>query len=221
MSFRMTLYPGIFSPWKVPFFFLSLLLLPWLASSQALAAERVRVTWVIDGDTIRLANGQKVRYLGIDAPEMEKNGQPEYLAPEATDYNRRLVLDKEVFLEYGPERGDHYNRVLAYVFLGNGLFINGELVKKGLAHVLYHGPWMERFEALLQLQREAMQDSRGIWAKMLKETENGYRGQKRSLRFHRLSCPLGKKISPQNLVLLTSKKEAFGHGYSPCRNCQP
>jgi endonuclease YncB( thermonuclease family) len=188
---------------------------------QILPAESVRVTGVIDGDTIVLSDGQRVRYLGIDAPEMGKDGPADFLAQESTQFNRRLVLKKEVRLVYGEEKRDRYDRLLAYVFLDNGVFVNGELVKQGLAKVLYHGPRMERFDELLQFQREAIQDSRGIWAKAFKESEDRYRGQVHTRRFHRLDCPLGKNISPKNLILFQSKKEAYWQGFSPCRNCKP
>ena len=144
--------------------------------SQILSADSVRVDGVIDGDTIIISGGQRVRYLGIDAPEREGKGPAEFLAQESAQLNRRLVLKKEVRLVYGPERRDRYDRLLAYVFLENGLFVNGELVKQGLAKVLYHGPWMERFDELLQLQRGAIKDFRGIWAKALKESDDQLSG---------------------------------------------
>jgi micrococcal nuclease len=181
----------------------------------------VRVTGVIDGDTFIMADGQRVRYLGIDTPERGKDGPDEYMAREAYEFNRRLVLKKEVRLEYGQERRDRFDRCLAYVFLDTGLFVNGELVKKGLAHVLYHGPGVERFGELLQWQREAIQNSRGIWTKVLTESGDQYRGQKFTRRFHRPDCPLGKKIAPKNLITFRSKKEAYWQGYSPCRTCKP
>ncbi|MFH0788246.1 MAG: thermonuclease family protein [Pseudomonadota bacterium] len=187
----------------------------------ALSAGWELVTGVMDGDTIQLAKGQRVRYLGIDTPERGGDGSEEFLAEEAYLYNRRLVLNKEVRLEAGPEGRDRHGRVLAHVFLSNGLFVNGELIKKGLAQVLYHGPGMERFAELLQWQREAIQDTRGIWAKALKETDDLYRGHGGSRRFHRQDCSLGKKIVRRNLVLFPSKKEAYRQGYSPCRICKP
>ncbi|MGA3086650.1 MAG: thermonuclease family protein [Thermodesulfobacteriota bacterium] len=192
-----------------------------LSPRTILSADSVRVTRVIDGDTIILSDGQHVRYLGIDAPERAGKGPAEFLAQESTQFNRRLVLKKEVRLEFGQEKRDRYDRLLAYVFLDNGLFVNGELVKQGLAHVLYHGPRMERFDELLKLQREAIQDSRGIWAKALKESEDSYRGQVHTRRFHRLDCPFGKNIAPKNLILVQTKKEAYWQGFSPCRNCKP
>lgn len=176
---------------------------------------------VIDGDTIILSDGQRVRYLGIDAPEREGKGPAEFLAQESTRLNRRLVLKKEVRVVYGPERRDRYDRLLAYVFLNNGMFVNGEMVRQGLAQVLYHGPWMDRFDELLQLQREAIRESRRIWTKVLKESDDRYRGQIHTRRFHRLNCPLGKTIAPKNLIIYRSKKEAYWEGYSPCRTCKP
>jgi micrococcal nuclease len=192
-----------------------------LFTGAAFPSALVRVTGVIDGDTIIISDGQRVRYLGIDTPERGKDGPDEFLAREAYEFNRDLVLKKEVRLVIGQEKQDRFERLLAYVFLGNGLFVNAELVKKGLAQVLYHGPWMERFDELLQLQREAIKNKRGIWTKALKESDDRYRGQIHTRRFHREVCPLGKGIAHKNLIILRSKKEAYWQGYSPCRSCKP
>jgi micrococcal nuclease len=202
-------------------FFIIVVLSFELFPGLTLSDETVRVTGVIDGDTIIITGGQRVRYLGIDTPEKGKDGPPEFLAQEAYLFNRKLVLNKEVRLRYGPERRDNFDRVLAYVFLDNGLLVNGELVKQGLAKVLYHGPWMERFNELLQHQREAIRDGRGIWAKALRESDEAYRGQVHTRRFHRQECPLGKKIARKNLIIFRTKKEGYWQGYSPCRTCKP
>jgi micrococcal nuclease len=203
------------------YFALILCLSAGLFPCQSVAAESVRVTGVIDGDTIIIADGQRVRYLGIDTPEREKDAPSKFMAQEAYEFNRKLVLNKEVRLVYGPERRDRFDRLLAYVFLDNGLFVNSELVKKGLAQVLYHGPWMERFAELLKLQREAIQNSRGIWAKVLTESDDHYRGQVHTRRFHGQVCSLGKKIASKNLINFRSRKEAYWEGYSPCGSCKP
>lgn len=185
------------------------------------SAETVRVTGVIDGDTIIITGGQRVRYLGIDTPEKGKEGPPEFMAQEAYLLNRKLVLNKEIRLKYGSERRDNFDRVLAYVFLDSGLLVNGELVKQGLAKVLYHGPWMERFDELVQIQREAMKEGKGIWVKVLSESDKAYRGQVHTRRFHRQECPLGKRIARKNLIIFRLKKEAYWQGFSPCRTCKP
>jgi len=209
---------------KIPLFFIFLIIIYLslgLFPGLTLSDETVRVKGVIDGDTIVIAGGRKVRYLGIDAPEMGKDGPPEFMAREAKEFNRQLVFNKEVRLEFGPEKRDRFDRLLSYVFLDNGLLVNGELVKQGLATVFYHGPWMERFDELLRLQREAIKNSRGIWNRALKETDESYRGQMFTRRFHHLDCPLGKRISRKNLIIFRSKKEAYWQGYSPCRACKP
>lgn len=203
-------------------FWLILILLSWLNWSPLLADDLFRVSGVLDGDTIIITGGQSVRYLGIDTPERGKEGRPdEFMAREAYEYNRRLVLKKEVRLAYGQEKQDKFNRKLAYVFLDNGLFVNAELVRKGLAYVLYHGPNLERFEELLAIQREAMKEEKGLWSKALTESCPNYRGHRQTRRFHRPDCPLGKKIARKNQIRFPSKKEAFGQGYSPCRTCKP
>src|SRR3989339_1288678 len=105
------------------------------------------VRTVFDGDTIQLQSGEKVRYLGIDTPEMGET--VEFMAQEALQMNRRMVAGKRVRLEFDGEREDRYGRKLAYVFLENGEMINALLLRNGLAHVLVTGPGLNRFPVLL------------------------------------------------------------------------
>ena len=184
-------------------------------------AEWRKVASVEDGDSITLENGRRVRYLGIDSPERGGPGKGEYLAEEAHRFNRQLVRGQEVRLEYEAERLDRYQRLLARVYLKNGLWVNGEMVKNGLAHVLYQAPNTEKFEELLKWQREAMDDRRGFWIKALEETDSDYRGQRITRKFHRMDCADGQKIAARNLVLFKNKKDAYFRGFSPCRICRP
>jgi micrococcal nuclease len=184
-------------------------------------AEWGKVASVEDGDSITLEDGRRVRYLGIDSPERGGPGKGEYLAEEAYRFNRQLVRGQEVRLEYETERLDRYQRVLARVYLKSGLWVNGEMVKKGLAHVLYQAPNTEKFEELLKWQREAMDDRRGIWSKALEETDSGYLGQRITRRFHRLDCADGQKIAARNRIVFKDKKDAYSQGFSPCRICRP
>ena len=184
-------------------------------------AEWRKVAGVEDGDSITLEDGRRVRYLGIDSPERGGPGKGEYLAEEAHRFNRQLVRGQEVRLEYEAERLDRYQRLLAQVYLKNGLWVNGEMVRKGLAHVRCQAPNTEKFEALLKCQREAMDDRRGIWSKALEETDSGYRGQGTTRKFHRRDCGNGQKIAARNLIVFRYKKDAYGQGFSPCRVCRP
>jgi micrococcal nuclease len=121
--------------------------------SSALAAT---VTAVIDGDTISLSNGTKVRYLGINTPE---RGQPFY--EEAKRFNARLVGGKDVRLETGPVKRDGYGRLLAYVYVGDVL-VNARLIAEGLGYLFVIDP-LGREAELLRLQKEAQKQTKGMW----------------------------------------------------------
>lgn len=186
--------------------------------------QEARVTRVIDGDTAVIEGGVRVRFLGIDAPEMEKDGRPaEFLAHESKAYVAGLIQGKIVRLEYDRLRYDHYGRLLAYLFLPEGTFVNGEIVRQGLARVYFHDPNFRYREVLQAAQQEAMAAGRGLWQKPLaqQQKEIYYVGNKRSLRLHRPECPMAAKIAPANRVRFTSLQEAYQQGYSPCRSCKP
>lgn len=123
---------------------------------------------VIDGDTIVLRDGRKVRYLGINAPE---HGQP--YAREATNFNRRLVSGLPVRLEFDQVREDRHGRLLAYVYAtkcemrsakcGEETMVNEQLLAEGLAHVFFMPPNTRFAERLLQVQEKAHTARRGMW----------------------------------------------------------
>jgi micrococcal nuclease len=186
-----------------------------------LVAEAV-VVHVVDGDTVVLANGQRVRLLGIDAPEMEHEGKPaDFLAHKSKKFLAELVQGKRVRLEYDRLRYDRYGRILAYLFLLDGTNVSREMVREGLAHVYTVPPNMRFREELLAAQRQAINARRGIWLQALKQDEPYYIGNKRSLLFHRPSCHLGQNTSKKNRVEFKSILDAYEQGYSPCRTCKP
>jgi len=116
-----------------------------------------KVNYVIDGDTIVLENGEKVRYLGINAPEL---GQP--YSSQALKLNKKLVLNKKVRLEFDIQKRDKYNRLLAYVWSG-GVLVNEKLVKEGLAVSETIQPNVKYQDRILKAQQEARKNCRGIW----------------------------------------------------------
>src|SRR3989338_9643569 len=81
---------------------------------------------VIDGDTIELANGQIVRYVGVNAPN---NGEP--FEEEATEANQKLVQGKTLTFEYDTYTSDRFGRILAYPMV-NEKNVVVELTHKGL-----------------------------------------------------------------------------------------
>jgi micrococcal nuclease len=180
------------------------------------------VAHVVDGDTVVLANGQKVRLLGIDAPEMEREGQPaDFMAHKSKKFLAELVQGKRVRLEYDRLRYDRYGRTLAYLILPDGTNVSREMVLQGLAHVYTVPPNMRFREELLAAQREAISAPRGIWLKALKQDEPFYIGNRRSLLFHRPTCHLGQNTAKANRVQIKSITDAYQQGYSPCRTCKP
>jgi endonuclease YncB( thermonuclease family) len=121
------------------------------------AAERV--ARAIDGDTLVLEDGRKVRYAGVNAPEQ---GDPGY--QESMQANNLLVGGKEVRLEFGRQRTEKHERLLAYVYAGR-TFVQAELVKQGWAIVTRAQSLPRYREALQKYQEEAKAAGRGIWAK--------------------------------------------------------
>jgi micrococcal nuclease len=181
-----------------------------------------RVKFVYDGDTILLDNKKKVRYLGINTPEIDhKGGKSEFMAHAARDSNIELVKGARVSLEFDKEKKDRYGRLLAYVFLENGDMVNALLVRKGMAHILLNNQGLKYEDLLLDCQRKAMKEKLGIWSRPCKGNEEFYLGNRNSYRFHRPGCRFAKKISRKNGMRFKSRYDAFWEGYSPCKRCMP
>jgi len=150
----------------LPVLFLLCFISGCIGSSPAETSKVFTVKRVIDGDTIELDNGVTVRYIGIDTPETKHPSKPgEYFGKEATEYNRKLVEGKKVKLVFDVQEKDKYGRLLAYVYLPDGTFVNAELVKGGYAQVATFPPNVKHQELFLKLQREAQRENRGLWSK--------------------------------------------------------
>jgi micrococcal nuclease len=120
--------------------------------------EGIAVTRVIDGDTIVVEGGERVRLIGIDAPE---KGQ--HLFSESAAYLKEMVGGRKVRLEKDVSDRDKYGRLLRYVFLGE-TFVNLELVKRGLASALIYEPDSKYSEQILLEEAVARERGLGIWA---------------------------------------------------------
>jgi len=181
-----------------------------------------RVVFVYDGDPVLLKNGAKVRYLGINTPEIDHEGnKSEFMAHKAKDFNQKLVKGALVRLEYDLERKDRYKRVLGYVFLQNGDMVNALLVRKGLAYVISIRPNLKYRDLLLEYQRKAIKERVGIWSNLLRNKGEHCLGNRGSYRFHLPDCLFAMKISQKNLIKFRSIYDAFWEGYSPCKRCRP
>ncbi|MBM4288430.1 MAG: hypothetical protein FJ135_09855 [Deltaproteobacteria bacterium] len=185
-------------------------------SSEGYAAQ------VLDGDTIVLADGRRVRYLGIDSPELSSIDLRELkIARQAHKVNVELIQGVKLRLEYGQERYDQYNRLLAYIFLPDGRFLNAELVRQGLAWVFLRSPNLGYQQELVEAQRQAINQRLGWWQELPPADEPHYIGNARSFRFHRPSCPGAQAMSRGNRRIFQTPLEAYWEGFSPARDCKP
>jgi micrococcal nuclease len=143
-------------------------------SAEGSGRITARVTEVVDGDTIEveLPDGteEDVRYIGIDTPETVKPETPvECGGPRAHRVNERLVGGRTVTIRLGDERRDAYGRLLAYVYLpgagrdGGALFVNAELVRRGLARTLTIPPNDDFADLFARLAAGAGRAGRGLW----------------------------------------------------------
>jgi len=132
--------------------------------------DKIFVSRVIDGDTIELNTGEKLRYIGIDTPEVNYGKSSECFALEAKEFNKKLIEKKEIELEKDITNKDKFGRLLRYVYVENesttsAIFVNEHLVRQGYAIVSTYPPDIKYIEDLLSAQREARENNRGLWGK--------------------------------------------------------
>jgi micrococcal nuclease len=120
------------------------------------------VARVVDGDTVELATGVKIRYLMVNAPETT-NGHDDCYGQNAVKFNSDLVLGKTVALAYDVECQDRFGRTLAYVSV-DGQEVNSLLVERGFACVLHIPPnGDDRVDEFNALEDAAKAANRGLW----------------------------------------------------------
>ncbi|MFM8584384.1 MAG: thermonuclease family protein [Planctomycetaceae bacterium] len=125
----------------------------------------VRVRRVIDGDTLLLQDGTRVRMIGVDTPETKMEGaEVQPFGPEASEFVKQAVARGPVSLVFDGESEDNYGRILAHVCV-NDRFIGEDLIRLGLARALYRHPYSnevkDRFRAA---ENAAKREKRGIWS---------------------------------------------------------
>ena len=123
-----------------------------------------RVHKVVDGDTVQLDNGLKVRLLGVNSPEVAgRFKQAESGGDVAKHWLTQRLQGLRVSLEQDAEAQDRYQRRLAYLLDEQHNNINIELVRNGLATVNVYPPNFKYLEALVAAQQQAEQEHKGLW----------------------------------------------------------
>ncbi|MBF0123034.1 MAG: thermonuclease family protein [Candidatus Omnitrophica bacterium] len=142
------------------------------------SSVRAHVINVYDGDTIKLSNGEKVRFIGIDTPELHNNPKLAHdvkklgidaetikkMGARSYEFTRDLLADHDVRLEFDTQSRDRYGRLLAYVYLDDGTFVNEEIIRNGYAYPMRIAPNTKHAADFKALYEKAQANKRGLWS---------------------------------------------------------
>jgi len=159
----------------------------WSAKQQlAEVDEWVSVATVIDGDTVHLKDGRKIRFIGINTPEVGRNGKAsEPFAHQAYLALKKLLSGhKKIGLSFDKDNKDRYKRVLAYIILPDGRSVGQFLLQQGLAFSIAVPPNIKQINCFRTIETNAKRARAGVWqlpemqliaARDLSEKAKGYR----------------------------------------------
>jgi len=124
---------------------------------------------VIDGETFVLSTGERFRFIGIDTPETKhpRKSKRSY-GKAASTFTKKMVEGKYVKLTFDKDRYDRYKRLLAYVYIED-VFLNAELVKRGLARATEYKPNVKFSNLFKKLENKAKANKVGMWSGKYKE----------------------------------------------------
>lgn len=133
--------------------------LSWVTQDRWVTVQRV-----IDGDTFVTRKGERVRLLGINAPEIQHDASPaEPYGDAAHQALRGLISGQQVRLSFDQEKKDKYGRTLAHVYLRDGRWVNAEMLSLGSAFVYTFSPNVKQANALMAFEQAAEQQRIGLW----------------------------------------------------------
>lgn len=150
--------------------------LPFIKSASA-KDELYYISRVVDGDTLKLSNNDRVRLIGVDTPEVfysekllrdAKRSHKDIksiqaLGERASEFTKSLCRDKRVRLEFDVAKRDRYGRLLAYVYLEDGTFVNAKILEEGFGQVMTIPPDVKYADKFLKLEKEARDNRKGLW----------------------------------------------------------
>lgn len=184
--------------------------------------ESAVCTKVVDGDTIYLDNGEKVRFVGVNTPERGAEG---YITSK--NFVQKLCLNKKVGLDIDDRKhNDKYGRTLAVVIV-DGKNVNEMLLKEGLAEIMYMPPsefypynWAGSNTHVADTHSSSSSSSSSDTSSS-SSASGSYVGNANSGKFHESTCTSVGKMSEKNKVFFSSRDEAVNQGYVPCKICNP
>ncbi|WP_407455071.1 thermonuclease family protein [Methanobrevibacter sp.] len=178
-------------------------------------------TEVVDGDTIYLDNGEKVRFVGVNTPERGVEG---YIASK--NFVQKFCLNKKIGLDVDDAKNkDKYGRTLAVVIV-EGKNLNEMILKEGLAEIMYMPPsefypynWAGDSTHIPTSQQTNSNTHSDVGSSS--SDSGSYIGNSNSGKFHKSTCKWGQKTAEHNRVYFDSRDSAISQGYQPCKVCNP
>ncbi len=178
-------------------------------------------TEVVDGDTIYLDNGEKVRFVGVNTPERGVEG---YIASK--NFVQKFCLNKKIGLDVDDAKNkDKYGRTLAVVIV-EGKNLNEMILKEGLAEIMYMPPsefypynWAGDSTHIPNSQQTNSNTHSDVGSSS--SDSGSYIGNSNSGKFHKSTCKWGQKTAEHNRVYFDSRDSAISQGYQPCKVCNP
>lgn len=192
------------------------------SDSECHVEESAVCTKVVDGDTIYLDNGEKVRFVGVNTPERGAEG---YITSK--NFVQKLCLNKKVGLDIDDRKhNDKYGRTLAVVIV-DGKNVNEMLLKEGLAEIMYMPPsefypydWAGTNTHVADTYTSSSSSSPHTDSSSSSES-GSYVANANTGKFHVSSCDSVNKMSEKNKVFFSSRDDAVNQGYVPCKRCNP
>lgn len=181
-------------------------------------------TKVVDGDTIYLDNGEKIRFVGVNTPERGVEG---YITSK--NFVQKLCLNKKVGIDVDNRKhNDKYGRTLGVVIV-DGRNVNEMLLKEGLAEVMYMPPsefypfdWANDNTHVADTHSSSSSNSHPTSSESTSSSGSAsYIGNANTGKFHNPSCPSVSDMSEGNKVFFSSRDDAISQGYVPCKRCNP
>ncbi len=181
-------------------------------------------THVVDGDTIYLDNGEKIRFVGVNTPERGVEG---YITSK--NFVQKLCLNKKVGIDVDNRKhNDKYGRTLGVVIV-DGKNVNEMLLKEGLAEVMYMPPsefypfdWANGNTHVADTHSSSSSSSHPTSSESTSSSSSAsYVGNANTGKFHEPSCSSVSDMSERNKVFFSSRNDAISQGYDPCKRCNP
>ena len=141
------------------------------------SSELSYVERVVDGDTLKLSTGERVRLIGVDTPEVhysdklvrdsKKSGRDiktiQAQGARSSEFTKGLCQGRKVRLEYDVEKRDRYGRLLAYVYLDDGTFVNARIIEEGYGQTMTIPPNVRYADLFRKLEKQARENDKGLW----------------------------------------------------------